>query len=107
MAIVTVQQTSTMMVTARRITTLTINIAMDNGFDDNDGDDATGNDGDVDGNGATDNDIDDDDCNGAMNVRMSDCCLQGIKPCKCKGKGYQWVGNQVFRLRSRKELRKE
>ena len=103
MAIVTVQQTSTMMVTARRITTLTITIAMDNGFYDNDGDDATGNDGDVDGNGATDNDIDDDDCNGVMNVRMSDCCLQGIKPCECKGKGYQWVGNQVFRLGSRKE----
>jgi hypothetical protein len=38
---------------------------------------------------------------------MSDCCLQGIKPCECKGKGYQWVGNQVFRLGSRKELRKE
>ena len=30
-------------------------------------------------------------------VRMSDCCLQGIKPCECKGKGYQWVGNWVFR----------
>ena len=40
-------------------------------------------------------------------VRMSDCCLQGIKPCECKGKGYQWVGIQVFRLGSRKELRKE
>jgi hypothetical protein len=36
-------------------------------------------------------------------VRMSDCCLQGIQPCECKGKGYQWVGNQVFRLGSRKE----
>ena len=40
-------------------------------------------------------------------VRMFDCCLQGIKPCECKGKGYQWVGNRVFRLGSRKELRKE
>ena len=30
-------------------------------------------------------------------VRMFDCCLQGIEPCECKGKGYQWVGNQVFR----------
>jgi hypothetical protein len=30
--------------------------------------------------------------------RMCDCCLQGIKPaCECKGKGHQWVGNQVFR----------
>jgi len=36
-------------------------------------------------------------------VRMSDCCLQGIQPCKCKGKGCQWVGNQIFRLGSRKE----
>ncbi len=34
---------------------------------------------------------------GQLAVRMSDCCLQGIEPCKCKGKGYQWVGNQVFR----------
>ena len=25
-------------------------------------------------------------------VRMSDCCLQGIKTCKCKRKGYPWVG---------------
>jgi len=32
-----------------------------------------------------------------LGVRMSDCCLQGIKPCECKGKGHQWVGNQVFR----------
>jgi hypothetical protein len=41
-------------------------------------------------------------------VRMlSDCCLRGIKPCEWKGKGYQWVGNRVFRLGSRKELRKE
>ena len=38
---------------------------------------------------------------------MSDCCLQGIKPCEWKGKGYQWFGNRVFRLGSRKELRKE
>ena len=44
---------------------------------------------------------------GARGVRMSDCCLQGIEPCECKGKGYQWVGNLVFRLGSRKELRKE
>ncbi len=34
---------------------------------------------------------------------MSDCCLQGIQPCKCKGKGHQWVGNQDIRLGSRKE----
>jgi len=33
----------------------------------------------------------------AVAVIMSDCCLQGIKPCEWKGKGYQWVGNQVFR----------
>ncbi len=31
-----------------------------------------------------------------MGVGMSDC-VQGFEPCKCKGKGYQWVGNQVFR----------
>jgi hypothetical protein len=36
-------------------------------------------------------------------VRMSDCCLQGIKPCDGKGKRYPWVGNRVFRLGSRKE----
>ena len=42
-----------------------------------------------------------------LTVRMSDCCLQGIEPCKCKRKGYQWFGNRVFRLGSRKELRKE
>jgi len=29
-------------------------------------------------------------------VRMSDCCLQGIQPCKCKREGHQWVGNQVL-----------
>jgi len=39
-------------------------------------------------------------------VRMSDC-VQGIEPCECKGKGYQLVGNRVFRLGSIKELRKE
>ncbi len=27
-----------------------------------------------------------------------DCCLQGIQPCKWKGNGHQWLGNQVFRL---------
>jgi hypothetical protein len=32
-----------------------------------------------------------------MTVRMSDCCLQGIQPCECKGEGHRWVGNQVFR----------
>jgi predicted Zn-ribbon and HTH transcriptional regulator len=31
-------------------------------------------------------------------VRMSDCGLQGIQPCECKEKGYQWFDNQVFRL---------
>ena len=36
-------------------------------------------------------------------VKMSGCCLQGIQPCECKRKGYQLVGNQVFRLGSRKE----
>jgi hypothetical protein len=34
---------------------------------------------------------------GLVFVRMSDCCLQGIQPCKCKGEGHQWAGNQVFR----------
>ncbi len=34
---------------------------------------------------------------GDVPVIISDCCLQGIKPCEWKGKGYQWVGNQVFR----------
>jgi hypothetical protein len=29
---------------------------------------------------------------------MCDCCLEGIEPCKCKGNGHQWIGNQVFRL---------
>ncbi len=33
----------------------------------------------------------------AMHVRMSDCWLQGIQPCKCKGEGHSWIGNQVFR----------
>ena len=32
-----------------------------------------------------------------MDVRMCDCCLQGIQPYKCKGEGHQWIGNQVFR----------
>ena len=41
------------MATVQRMTTSTITIATDNGFEDNDGDDATGNDDDVDGNGAT------------------------------------------------------
>ena len=40
-------------------------------------------------------------------VRMSDCCLQGIEPCECKRKGHRWIDNRVFRLGSRKELRKE
>jgi hypothetical protein len=40
----------------------------------------------------------------SITVRMSDCCLQGIEPCKCKGKGHQWIGNQVFKqLGLRKE----
>ena len=38
-----------------------------------------------------------------VSVRMSDCCLQGIEPCECKGKGYQWVGNQVFRWLDREK----
>ncbi len=25
-------------------------------------------------------------------VSMSDCCLQGIQPCECKGEGHRWVG---------------
>ena len=33
----------------------------------------------------------------ALLVRMSDCCLQGIQPCECKGEEHRWVGNQVFR----------
>jgi hypothetical protein len=48
------------------VTNVKIMIATDNGFDDNNGNDTTGNDNDVDGNGATDGDIDDDDCDGAM-----------------------------------------
>ena len=55
----TVQRTSTMMATARRMTTSTITIGTDNGFSDNNDDDVTGNDDDVDGNGAADNNIDD------------------------------------------------
>jgi hypothetical protein len=31
-----------------------------------------------------------------LTVRMSDCCLQGIQPCKCKGEGHQWIDNQVL-----------
>jgi len=34
---------------------------------------------------------------GLLFVRMSDCCLQGIQTCECKGEGHRWVGNQVFR----------
>jgi hypothetical protein len=49
-----------MMATARQMTTSTITIGTDNGFSDNNDDDATGNDDDVDGNGAADNNIDDD-----------------------------------------------
>ncbi len=40
---------------------------------------------------------------GEGSVRMSDC-LQGIELCECKGKGHQWIGNQVFRLA--KEMKK-
>ena len=40
------------------MTTSTITIATENGFGDNNGDDAGDNDNDVDGNGATDNNID-------------------------------------------------
>ncbi len=29
-------------------------------------------------------------------VGMFDCCLQGIQPCKWKGNGHQWLGNQVL-----------
>ena len=47
--IVTVRRMSTMMAMARRMTTLTKMIVMDNDVDNNDGDDATGNDNDVDG----------------------------------------------------------
>jgi hypothetical protein len=32
------------------------------------------------------------------NVRMCDCCLEGIGPCKHKGNGHRWIGNQIFRL---------
>jgi hypothetical protein len=31
-------------------------------------------------------------------VRTCDCCLEDIEPCKCKGNGHQWIGNQFFRL---------
>ena len=48
------------------MTPSTITIAMDKGFEDNDGDDATGNDDDVDGNGATEDAIGNDNCDSAM-----------------------------------------
>jgi hypothetical protein len=32
----------------------------------------------------------------ARSVKMSDCCLQGIEPCKCKRKGHRWIGNQIL-----------
>jgi len=50
-----------MILMAQRMTTSTIPIVTDNGFDDNDGDDTTGNKDDVDGNGATIDNNDDDD----------------------------------------------
>jgi len=31
-----------------------------------------------------------------ITLRMPDCCLQGIHPCKCKGEGHWWIGNQVL-----------
>ena len=43
-----------------------ITIVTDKGFNDNNGDDVSGNNDDVDGNGAMDDDIDDDNCDGAM-----------------------------------------
>ena len=46
--------------------TLTITIVADNGFEDHNGDDAMGNNDDVDGNGVTEDDIDDDNCVGTM-----------------------------------------
>ena len=49
-----------------------ITIAKDNGFDDNNGDDAMGNVDDIDGNGATDDDINNDDCDGAMDSNNDD-----------------------------------
>ena len=54
------------MAMAQRMTPSTITIATDNGFEDNDGDDATGNDDDIDGNGATEDAIDNDNCDSAM-----------------------------------------
>jgi len=27
--------------------------------------------------------------------RMSDCCLQGIQPCECKGEGHRWIGTPL------------
>jgi hypothetical protein len=36
-------------------------------------------------------------------VRIDSWASWGIQPCECKGKGYQWVGNQVFRLGLRQE----
>jgi hypothetical protein len=59
--IATVRRTSRIMATARRMTTLTKTIATDNGFKDNDGDDAMGNDDDTDGNDAIEDDINDND----------------------------------------------
>jgi hypothetical protein len=40
-------------------------------------------------------------------VRMCDCCLEGIEPCKCKGNGHQWMGNQVFRLAEEEKKKKK
>jgi hypothetical protein len=31
-----------------------------------------------------------------IDVRMSDCCLQGIEPCEGKRKGHRWIGNQIL-----------
>jgi hypothetical protein len=40
-------------------------------------------------------------------VRMCDCCLESIEPCKCKGNGHQWMGNQVFRLAKEEKKKKK
>jgi hypothetical protein len=60
------------------VTNIKITIATDNGIDDNDGNDMTGNDDDVDGNGATDGDIDNDDCDNAMDGDYDDDGGDGV-----------------------------
>ncbi len=43
----------------------------------------------------------------AMPVRMSDCCLQCIQPCKFKRKGHQWIWLVIRSLDLLKKKRSE